>query len=167
MERRIHRQLFKEPMTSGMGGIETLIVGVSVAAIDAATVPIGDPLDWAFRGLNIEGARSPDRDSAGMDTPLLPFRDHCFNQIAGPESMNGFGPRQVAAREPVFRHPRSLISAPAGRFDVKDRHCPGFEFTHAANACRVQSMGFGDQKFHPVKLGQASGEGSDWQPGLT
>jgi hypothetical protein len=37
-------------MTSGMGGIEILIVGVSVAAIDAATVPIGDPLDWGLAG---------------------------------------------------------------------------------------------------------------------
>ena len=138
------------PCLLGIGGIEgcvlvwNLAVTVSVAVVDAATAPIRDPLDWALWSLNIEGARSPDRDSAGMDTPLLPFRDHCFNQIAGPEAPNGFGPRQVAAREPLFRHPRSLISAPAGRFDVKDRHCPGFEFTHAANACRVQSMRLGD-----------------------
>jgi hypothetical protein len=60
-------------------------------------------LDWALGGLNIKGARSPDRDSAGMDTPP-------------PEALYGFGPRQVAARAPLFGYPRPLISAPAGRF---------------------------------------------------
>jgi hypothetical protein len=131
-----------------MGGIEgcvrvwDLAVTVSVAVVDAATVAIRDALDWALRGLNIEGARSPARDSAGMHTLLLPCRDHCFNQIACPEALDAFGPRQVATREPFFGHQRSLISAPTGRFDEKDRHRPVLEFTHAANACRVQSIAF-------------------------
>ena len=86
-------------MSLGMGGIEGwkvvwwTVIGVSVGAVDGATVAKGDPLDGPLLGLNIEGAGSSDSYSAGMDTSVFAFRDERFNEIAGAESPDGFGPR--------------------------------------------------------------------------
>ena len=161
-------------MSLGMGGIEagmlvwaSSVVGVSVGPVDASTVPMRNTLDGAVLGLNVKGARSPDGHSAGIDSPFVTFWHEGFNQVAGPEPVDGFGPWQVAARESLFGNPRSLIRTAAGRFDAKDRHRTGFEFLDAPHTSGVQRMSFGNAKFYSVKLGQAPGEGSDWQPGIT
>ena len=161
-------------MSLGMGGIEagilvwgSSVVGVSVGPIDASTVAMRNPLDGPVLGLNVKGARSPHGHSAGIDSPFSTFRHEGFNQVAGPETPDGFGPRQVAAREALFGDPRSLIRTPAGRLDAKDRHRPGFEFLDATHTGGVQRMRFWNGEFDSVKLGQPSGERSDWQPGFT
>ena len=91
----------------GMGGIEvgmpvmaSSVVGVSVGPVDASTVPMRNPLDGPVLGLNVKGARSPDGHSAGIDSPFVTFRHDGFNQIAGPEPLDVFGPRQVARGNP-------------------------------------------------------------------
>jgi hypothetical protein len=164
----------RNPMSLGMGGIEgwivvwdSSVIGVSVGPADTPAVAMRNPLDGPFMGLNVKRARSADSYSAGIDAAFVTFRDDRFNQIAGPESPDGFGPRHVAAGESIFSDPRPLIRTAAGRFDIKDRHCPGFEFIDAADASRVQSMGFWNRQFHSVKFGQASGEGSGRESGFT
>ena len=96
-------------MSLGMGGIEagtlvwgSAVVGVSVGPVDASTVAMRNPLDGPVLGLNVKETRSPDRDSAGIDSPFVTFRHDGFNQVAGPEPLDGFGPRQVAARESLL-----------------------------------------------------------------
>jgi hypothetical protein len=73
-------------MSLGMGEIEdwilvmdSSVVGVTVGPVDASTVPMRNPLDGPVLGLNVKGARSPDGDSAGVDSPFVTFRHEGLN----------------------------------------------------------------------------------------
>ena len=157
-------------MSLDMGGMERWICGVvsvAVGSVDRSAVAIGDSLDGPGRGLNIEGTGRSDGYSAGMDSSFVAFGNSGFDQIAGPEPVNGLGTRQVAAWEPIFGDACSLIRPASGGFDTKDGHGPGFEFGYAADASGVQGMAFWDGKGNSVKLGPATGKGSDGQGSLT
>lgn len=60
---------------------------------------VGDALDRAIPGLDVEAAGDADRDAPGMDPGLDAGGDFGPDHVSGPEAEGGLRPGQVAARE--------------------------------------------------------------------